>query len=71
MVSSGGGEQFLGGAEPLSTNRLLLAGHHSSDRPSGATDFSRMMKEEILSDIVEDAIMMTKEECRQMPGADG
>ena len=33
---SSGGEQCVGaGAEPLSTNRLLLTGHHDLNRPCG------------------------------------
>ena len=69
MVVSSGGEQSLGGAEPL-FNRQLLAGHYELNRPSGISH--RLLKEEILTDIeVDVSEMRTKEEYRATPGADG
>ena len=66
----GGGEQCVGGAEPLVDHRLL-AGHHDSIRPSCA-NISEMMKEEILTGIeVDVSEMRKKEECHEMPCADG
>ena len=45
------GQLFLGaGAEPLSHPRLLSTGHQDVDRPSGATQFVMIRKEEIVGD---------------------
>ena len=66
----GGGEQCVGGAEPLLHHRLLLAGHHECNRPSGI--LTRLMKEEILTGIeVDVSEMRKKEDYLEMPGADG
>ena len=69
-VCGGGNEQCLGGAEPLVSHRLLLAGHHDLTRPSGIC--SGLMKEEILNDIAGEGLkMMMKDDYSQMPGAEG
>ena len=70
-VCGGVGEQSVGDeARPLNEHRLLLAGHHDSFRLSRIS--ARLLKEEILTDIeADDHEMLKKEECRQMPSADG